>query len=461
MTLLWFRRDLRSEDHPLLAIKGEVLPLFIFDPAILGTLDKNDKRVTLIFSTLMSLKNDLRSMGRDLALFYGDPCDVFMALRSKGFKNIVASGDYDLYARKRDHDVAQILSFTYVDDTYLFQPDEIVKEDGTPYHVFTPYYKKAQNSFRSHHAQVIPPTTQKLIPFDYDNLHCVTPSTYEQRPLTLTSLGFESATLPSWVTMSPQELLTIFKPKITTYPTLRDRIDLVATSRLGVALRFGTISIREIVRVLTQWKREGLITEPFFRQLIWREFYASMLYFYPSLATQNYKTILTPREGHDRNDHAKFEQFCQAQTGVPLIDAAITDLVSNGTMPNRARMITASFLTKNLLLPWQWGEAFFARHLLDYDAASNILSWQWSAGTGIDPQPFFRIFNPYLQTSKFDPQGSYIIHHLPHLSSINPRIFGSEEGLKALSLPNYPKPMVDYRTSCIMAKQQASQKVNK
>lgn len=211
---------------------------------------------------------------------------------------------------------------------------------------------------------------------------------------------------------------------------------------LSVDLRFGTISIRKVLRWIVEQKREGIDTEPFFRELIFREFYAMLLYHFPYLSQHNFRY---PFKGVENANY--FEAFCSARSGVPIVDAGIRELLETGAMHNRVRMITASFFTKNLLLPWQWGEIFFAKHLNDYDASSNILSWQWSAGTGVDPQPYFRIFNPYTQAAKFDSTGVYIRKWLPELAALSPKILHNEEALSTLGLSNYPPPIVNQKVS--------------
>ena len=432
--ILWFRRDLRSEDSMLLAQEGDVLPIFIFDPTLLDPLDKNDQRVIFIFQTLMTLKQELKNIGLDLAFFYGTPFDVFSYLKTLGFDSVYASVDYDSYAQERDKQIASLLPFHPLHDCYLFEPNEVLKKDGTPYLVFTPYYRACQQLYTKFHVLKYIKSPQKLIDFDFTVLWKITHHEKTALPLQIESLAFT----PSKMTIpSAQELLQTFKKHINEYAINRDFLALDATSRLSVHLRFGTISIREVVRFLIELKREGFSTEPYFRQLIFREFYAYLLYHFPSLAWQNYK--YSPPY---LDDDSVYERFCTAQTGYPLIDAAITELLETGYMHNRARMIVGSFFTKHLLLSWQKGEAFFARYLLDYDASANILSWQWCAGTGIDPQPYFRIFNPYSQGAKFDKDALYIKRYLPLLRDIPSASLHKEAYLLSHRIPNYPKPIV-------------------
>lgn len=423
--ILWFRRDLRCEDNPLLAQEGDVLPIFIFDTDILEKLPPNDRRVTFIFKMLIRLKESLKGRGLELALFYGKPTDVFQWLLShEPYDDVCASGDYDPYARQRDRDVSHLIPFTYLRDTYIFEPDEVLKSDGSPYLVFTPFYNRAKLVFRPEHSAESVAVSQTLIPYDYELIHRIDGNTHTLLPLALSSLGFCEQPLTPHQQLLPEEKLKRFASKLLSYPHDRDFMALDATSGLSTDLRFGTISIRAVIRWLVEQKMGGVDTEPFFRQLIFREFYAMLLAHFPRLIDQNFRY---PFRGIDNYEY--FEAFCTARTGVPIVDAGIRELLSTGEMHNRVRMICASFFTKNLLLPWQWGERFFAEHLNDYDASSNILSWQWSAGTGVDPQPYFRIFNPYTQSAKFDKEGLYIKKHLPDAWS------------------EYPKPIVDHKES--------------
>jgi len=441
--ILWFRRDLRVDDNPLLSFEGEVFPLFIFDTTILEKLPPNDRRLTFIFHTVMKLKEDLRIIGLDLAIFYGKPTDIFDSLlRTGSYYEVCASGDYDSYALERDRDISLKLPFKLLHDTYIFKPDEVLKKDGTPYLVFTPFYNCAKKLFQREHLTHYPHTAQKLVAFDYEGLHCIGGDTLTKRPLLLESIRFEPQSLTLQQQMSPQEKLALFATKIETYTNARDFMALDATSALGIDLRFGTISIRALLRWLSEQKKNKVDTEPFFRQLVFRDFYAMLLYHFPHLALENFRYSFKGLE-----DKEKFEAFTTARTGVPIVDAGIQQLLETGEMHNRVRMICASFFTKNLLLPWQWGEHFFAQHLMDYDTASNILSWQWSAGTGVDPQPYFRIFNPYTQTKRFDKEGTYIKKYLPQLAQTPAKFLADEALLRQYPPPSYPTPIVEHSAS--------------
>ena len=434
-TLLWFRRDLRAEDNPLLTCKDEVLPIFIFDTEILNKLQLDDRRVGFIYEAVIKLKMQLKAKGLDLALFYGKPLEIIsLLLDSKKIEKIRACGDYDSYARQRDLEISRLVEFEYIHGTYIFAPDEVLKDDGTPYQVFTPFYNKAKTIFTTSYMQLsLFETQNSLIDFDYEHIH----QGERRLHVSLSSMGF---TCKDHGVKDLQSLLEDFSKNIGDYKEKRDIISSDYTSGLSVHLRFGTLGIKQLLRWLVERKKEGIDTEPFFRQLVFREFYASLLYHFPRVQEQNFKYRFKGVE-----DQQKFLAFCEAKAGLPIVDAGVQELLQTGNMHNRVRMIVASFFTKDLLLPWQWGEKFFASHLLDYDAASNLLSWQWSAGTGVDPQPYFRIFNPYLQSKKFDKDAIYIKRWLPELLHVSPKDLHNEEYLLHVSLQNYPKPMLSHK----------------
>ncbi|MBP1679884.1 MAG: deoxyribodipyrimidine photolyase [Proteobacteria bacterium] len=438
--VLWFRRDLRVHDSMLLATEGEVLPIFIFDTNILNALEKEDKRVSLIFEQVLKLKAALQALGLDLALFYGTPLEVFTYFKTLGFGEVYASVDYDSYARKRDEEIAELLSFHPLNDCYLFEPNEVLKKDGSPYLVFTPYYRACKELYTKFYVLEYKRAEQSLSNFDYSVLYSIHEGVKTTLPLiTIETLGFKRTHVEL---LSAEKTLERFAPKIDKYSEHRDFLDMDATSHLSVHLRFGTISIREVVRFLVHLKAQGHDTEPFFRQLIFREFYAYLLYHFPKLAWENYK--YNPPTS---NDTEAYERFINAQTGYPLVDAAVMELLTTGVMHNRARMVVGSFFTKHLMLPWQQGEVFFAKYLLDYDASANILSWQWCAGTGIDPQPYFRIFNPYSQSLKFDKEARYIKRFLPQLQDVPSPLLHKEAYLMTQDIKGYPKPILGHESA--------------
>jgi deoxyribodipyrimidine photo-lyase len=421
MRILWFRRDLRTNDNPLLSYGGEVMPIFIFDTNILNDLASNDKRVSFIYEQVQNLKTNLQKSGLDLYIFYGDPVEIFSRLKKLKPLEVIASIDYDAYAVARDAAVAQMVPFTKIQDSFIFDADEVVKADGSPYLVFTPYFNKAKALYTPACALCHTTKPHRLYP-------------YKSPQPTLESMGFQKV---AHNVQTPQKLFTQLQSKLHSYKQNRDYLNLDATSHLSVHLRFGTISIREVLRFLTACKKEGLQTYDFFRQLVFRDFYAYLLYHFPKLEHDDYKNLVA----YEQND-SYFQAFINAKTGIPIIDASITELLTTGNMHNRARMITASFFTKHLLLPWQKGESFFAAHLLDFEKSSNVLSWQWAAGTGIDPQPYFRIFNPYTQSKTYDKEASYIKRWLPQLQNVAPKNLHDEAFLSANKIRNYPSPIV-------------------
>ncbi|CAA6823143.1 MAG: Deoxyribodipyrimidine photolyase (EC [uncultured Sulfurovum sp.] len=441
--ILWFRRDLRVEDNPILSLGGEVLPIFIFDTQILDSLPSDDKRVSFIFHSLLALKKALKERDLDLKIYWGNPLEIFSLLHAQGFDEVVASGDYDAYAKERDLKISHILHYKYMDDTYIFKPDEVLKDDGSPYLVFTPFYNKSKTLFNQTHLQNYPFVKQSLCHTSYKGITTLSEGKEHELPLSLKSIGFTD-NLPH--IQSVKTKLTHLAQILSNYAKERDFLHKDATSHLSQELRFGTLSIRSLLRFLVTQKKVGIDTEPFFRQLIFRDYYAYLLFHFPNLAWQNHKYRFNGVE-----DEKKYATFCEGRTGVPVVDAGVRELLQTGDMHNRVRMICASFFTKHLLLPWQWGEKFFAKHLLDYDAASNILSWQWSAGTGIDPQPYFRIFNPYAQSKKFDKEAAYIRQWVPELRVINAKYLHDEGYLLQNKIENYPKPMVVHNEAREMA----------
>lgn len=432
--ILWFRRDLRVDDNPLLSLGGEVLPIFIFDTHFLDLLSPDDKRVSFIFDSVLKLKSALQEKNLDLKIFWGNPLEIFTMLEAQGFDEVAASGDYDAYAKERDLKVSHILHFHTLHDTYIFKPDEVLKDDGTPYLVFTPFYNKAKTLFSKVHLEEYHFAKQTRYETSYDGITKLDADKEETLLLAIESIGFT----PNLQKMDDVATkLKQLKKKLPGYVKERGYLESDATSHLSVELRFGTLSVRSLLRFLVTQKKNGVDTEPFFRQLVFRDFYAYLLFHFPTLARHNHKYHFNGIE-----DEGKYAAFCEGRTGVPVVDAGVRELLQTGDMHNRVRMICASFFTKDLLLPWQWGEAFFAKYLLDYDAASNILSWQWSAGTGIDPQPYFRIFNPYLQSKKFDKDAVYIKKWVPELTSVESKKIHDENYLLNTEIKDYPIPIV-------------------
>ena len=426
--ILWFRRDLRIEDNAILSnASDEVLPIFIFDKNILENLPKDDKRVTFIYRSVLNLKKQLKVIGLDLAIFYDYPINVFKKLQDN-FDEVLCSCDFDEYAIKRDKDIESILPMKRFYDSYLIHPNDALKEDNTPYKVFTPFYKNLKILWQSDSIQEYKRNQNlKLSVYNYNNI------------LSLNSLGFDEQKIASFLDKNPFELLAEFNEKISRYQEDRDYFYKDATSKLSVHLRFGIISPKQIFNIIKQYG-EG---EFFIRELFWREFYNYILYHFPKSEYHNFKDKNI--SWNQNKDY--FKAWCDGKTGVPIIDAAMRHLNNTGLMHNRLRMIVSSFLTKNLFLPWKWGEKYFALKLLDYEASSNIGSWQWSASTGADSVPYFRVFNPYTQSAKFDKDGIFIKSILTELKEVEPQLLHKENAVHLNLDNNYPKSIVDIKES--------------
>lgn len=403
VNIMWLRRDLRLDDNTALfhALKTRenVLPLFIFDPAILERLpNRADYRINFIYQTLQNLKDELEKIGSTLMVSHGRPLQIFKNLSEKfHICSVYCNRDYEPYANFRDMEVERFLKinraeFISYKDHVLFEKNELVKKDGKPYTVFTPY----KNCF-----------IEKL------NIECVRSnktSLYfhnfiRMKPLAmppLESLGFSKVKVDFPPKSLPQSLLE-------NYRETRDFPALNGTSRLSIHLRFGTVSIRRITALAMQH------SETYLSELIWRNFYSQILWFFPHVVTRAFK----PAYDNIRweNDQTQFKAWCEGMTGYPLVDAGMRELNQTGFMHNRVRMVTASFLCKHLLIDWRWGETYFAANLNDYDMASNNGGWQWAASSGCDAVPYFRIFNPELQTERFDPDHHYIMKWVPEFGT--------------------------------------------
>lgn len=413
VNIFWFRRDLRLHDNAGLyhALKGglPVVPIFIFDRNILDNLeDKVDRRVEFIHIAIEKMQQQLLKLGSTLEVFYDVPENVFKELISKyKIKAVYANGDYEHYARVRDESISEFLKkhdaqLKLYKDQVIFEKDEVTKADGKPYTVFTPYSKQWKAKLNDFYQRPYP--TKKY----FKHFH----QQPEKKIPSLKSMGFEATGAP-FPSIEPDEAL------IKRYDKQRD-FPAKGTSRMGVHLRFGTVSIRELVQLAVS------LNAVYLNELIWREFYQMILWHFPHVGRghafkKEYELIAW------RNNEKEFERWCSGTTGYPIVDAGMRELNETGFMHNRVRMITASFLTKHLLIDWRWGEAYFAQKLLDFELSSNNGGWQWAAGSGCDAAPYFRIFNPALQTKKFDPKLEYIKKWVPEFQE-----FG------------YPKPIVEH-----------------
>jgi deoxyribodipyrimidine photo-lyase len=427
LAVFWFRRDLRLDDNAglshALASGRPVLPIFIFDPDILVGLPRNDARVTFIYDTVQALRAELEAKhARSLALYHGKPLDVFaQILRSHPVAAVYTNHDYEPYARERDEAVrqwleAQSVAFRTYKDHVLFERNEISKDDGSAYTVYTPYMRKWRK-VQSQTTLTPYATAAKLT-------HLVKQAVLPD--VSLADIGFTRSAMPIPAYRLEHDMLQH-------YARDRDFPSLAATSLLGPHLRFGTVSIRQIFQHAFE------DSDIFCNELIWREFFSQILWHFPHTPQRSFKPQYDRIQW--RNDEAEFKRWCEGTTGYPIVDAGMRQLNATGTMHNRVRMITASFLCKHLLIDWRWGEAYFAQKLLDYEMASNVGNWQWVAGCGVDAAPYFRIFNPSAQTEKFDKQFAYIQTWVSDWHTLN-----------------YPAPIVDHtfaRERCLQAYQQA------
>lgn len=405
VNIFWFRRDLRLDDNAGLyyALKDDlpVLPIFIFDRNILDKLeDKADRRVQFIHEALNEIQDNLIKQGSSLEMYYGFPLEVYKSLLQKyDIKKVFTNHDYEPYAAERDEAISKLLSeagaslYTFKDQV-IFEKKEVVKDDGNPYTVFTPYSKKWKARLNEFYLSSYP--TEKY----FSNF-------YKQPPVKiplLNEMGFASTEK-----LYPSKSLN--EEIVKKYTEQRDYPAVNGTSKMGVHLRFGTVSIRQLAQ------KAKALNETYLNELIWRDFYHMILWNFPQVGKDR-----AFKKEYDliqwRNNEKEFDAWCNGQTGYPIVDAGMLELNATGFMHNRVRMIAASFLTKHLLIDWRWGEAYFAQKLLDFDLAANNGGWQWAAGSGCDAAPYFRIFNPYLQTQKFDPKLEYINKWVPELTEL-------------------------------------------
>lgn len=393
-TIFWFRRDLRIDDNKgffeALNGKNKVIPIFIYDTEIIDKLHNDDHRLTFIQNALGGINNAMKRNRCALRTYRGTPEAVFeKIIREFPIEKVIANHDYEPYAMERDEKVKKLLKarkiyFETHKDQVIFERNEVVKDDGNPYMVYTPYSVKWLAKFNREGIENYPSENH------LGNL-------YNEHPLPHMShkeMGFEISKMVPKNFRFDDEL-------IDQYEATRNFPAQDATSRLGVHLRFGTQSVRKLIS-----KSASRENATFLKELIWREFFMQILWHFPHTVNQCFKKKYDRIEY--RNNEEEFEKWCQGKTGYPLVDAGMRELNRTGFMHNRVRMLTASFLCKHLLIDWRWGEAYFAEKLFDYEMSSNIGNWQWSAGCGVDAAPYFRIFNPHEQIKKFDKSLDYI-----------------------------------------------------
>ena len=415
LSVFWFRRDLRLHDNKaffkILKESSGVLPLFIFDENILEPLPRNDHRLEYILNALTGMNKILGKEGSGILVKKGKSLDVFSQLiENYDIEAVYSNSDHEPYGMERDEKVRALLAshgiaFEQELDHLIFGKSEVLKSDGTPYLVFTPYSRRWNELLDDRH----------LARYSSETLlkNCLK-EPFPELP-SLEELGFKPSGMPMPAAGIREDI-------IRHYDKTRDFPALDGTSRLGTALRFGLISIRQLVRQAKQWNNT------FLNELVWREFYAMILAHFPKVVSASFKPQYDRIEW--RNNEQEFERWKEGRTGYPMVDAGMRQLSATGYMHNRLRMITASFLTKHLLIDWQWGEAWFAEKLFDFELSSNNGGWQWSAGTGTDAAPYFRIFNPIEQRKKFDPDELFIRHWIPELNT-----------------PGYPEPIVDHKSA--------------
>jgi deoxyribodipyrimidine photo-lyase len=446
-SIFWFRRDLRLHDnaglyHALKESKTPVLCLFIFDTTILGYLDdKKDARVTFLYDTLTALQQELRNLGSDLVVKHGKPIDVWNELvEGQSIASVYTNKDWETTAIQRDTAVAELLAkkdipFNSYKDHVIFEKGEITKDDGLPYTIFTPYSRKWLAKLQSKQTTYVDANTNETHPISfylkpYPNEKYF--SNLLQVPFVGGDLGEASSNsrvgeaMPSLQDLDFERSSIAIPSKsvamglIKKYDTTRDFPAISGTSKLGIHFRFGTISIRE------KAYRASLLNATYLNELIWRDFYATILAYFPHVERNAF------RPAYDniawRDDETAFQKWCDGNTGYPLVDAGMRELNATGFMHNRVRMVVASFLSKHLLLDWRLGEAYFAKKLLDFDLASNSGGWQWAAGCGTDAAPYFRVFNPEAQQQKFDKDFTYIKRWIPEYGTVR-----------------YAKPMVEHK----------------
>ena len=414
ISIFWFRRDLRLHDNKALfhALQSEekILPIFIFDIDILKKIPKDYARISFIYSELKAMNTHLESFGTEIRMFHGNPKEVFRSLmKNYTIVKVFTNHDYEPYAIKRDLDIKKLVSSNQIDfqtykDQVIFERNEITKKDGKPYVVYTPYSRKWLEKYETDKPENYP--SEDLL----DRLYKKTKS----ETLTLSDIGFIKTNIPIKNYIFNSRIINEYE-ETRNFPALDN------TSKLGPHLRFGTVSVRQMVS-----RADAHENKIFLKELIWREFFMQILWHFPETHKNSFKSK------YDRiiwrNNEKEFQKWCEGNTGYPMVDAGMRQLNKTGFMHNRVRMLVGSFLCKHLLIDWRWGEAYFAEKLHDYEMSSNVGNWQWVAGTGVDASPYFRIFNPTSQIQKFDKELKYIKKWVPDFQELT-----------------YPSPMVEHK----------------
>lgn len=407
MNIFWFRRDLRLSDNVGLHYalqQGNVKPIFIFDIDIIQKLEKNDSRLSFIHTTISQINTILSKYNTSIHCYYGKPEEIWADIvKNNDIESVFWNRDYEPYAIKRDRSITNILELNNstihtFKDQVIFEKNEISKENGLPYTIYTPYKNKWLSTFSN--------INRIDYSIKFENF------IQQKKPmLSLEKMGF----LKSKITVKPFTFSGLGE-----YHLIRDFPNRDETSHLSPHLRFGTISVRECVQ------KASKINSTFLSELIWREFFMQIIFHFPHVVKNCFKNKYDKIKWNNNIDD--FELWCQGNTGYPIVDAGMRQLNQTGYMHNRVRMITASFLIKHLLIDWRWGESYFAKKLLDYDLSANNGNWQWAAGTGCDSAPYFRIFNPITQLKKFDPKMEYV-----------------RKWVKEINTPKYPNAIIDHK----------------
>ncbi len=426
----WFRRDFRLEDNASLyhALKSglPVLPVFIFDKTILDQLENRlDHRVIFIHQQLEKINQQLQTLGSKLLVKFGFPEDCWKEILSEyNVQSVYTNHDYEPYAKLRDKKINDLLNSNGIDfntykDQVIFEKDEVTKDDGKPYTIFTPYSRKWLSKLDDSFLSSYPSKKyfKNFIQLKYSKIVSLNEMDFIDEKVEFPTIEF------------PDEILN-------QYATNRDIPSVKGTSRISLHLRFGTVSIRQLAR------RSKDISPKWLNELIWRDFYMCILWHFPYVVNGAFKPAYNKIKW--KNNEIEFEKWCKGETGYPIVDAGMRELNSTGFMHNRVRMITASFLVKHLLIDWRWGEAYFASKLLDFELSSNNGGWQWAASSGCDAAPYFRIFNPSEQTKRFDPEFKYIKKWVPEFQEFS-----------------YPPPIVDHKLARERALLTYSQTVGK
>lgn len=441
--ILWFRRDLRVYDNPLLSIAdGYVLPIFIFDVNILQNLRRNDSRVTYLFDAVKRLSEDLKKMGLGLLVLYGRPDDVFTYL-SKMFciKNVYAISDNDSYSKGRDRKIGRMFQLHLINDAFLINPEQVYSSNGNIYTTYSHFRSAVWEKVIERAKKIYVPKKTLRMPFvDCRGIIYIDKGVLKRLPFVIESISFfrnRSRYIGSVI--PPERLLDNLRDVVSNYESIRDIPFFDATSHLGCALRFGTISVREVLRRALECKNSSA----FINELIWREFFNYLLFHFPESEEKNFRNITVKWKFNEE----LFEKWKSGETGIPIVDAGMRQLNTEGFIHNRVRMIVASFLTKNLHIDWRYGERHFAELLMDYEVSSNVGNWQWVAGVGADPKSMYRVFNPFLQAIRFDTDTRYIKKYIPELKRSSAKDINSYDFIYKKGIEGYPKPIVDIKYS--------------